>query len=462
MNANLTRSFLFLATAVAVFAAVADDCTWTGLGDTTAWSDAGNWSKTPAAGDRAVFPSALEAKTVRFVGTDRTTFGLFAQVAIEEGIELLYDGTDTLTLTNKLQGAGAFCAIWNGGVYLRKCDNRDFTGDFYFTNKNVTVQSETYIFGKTNRVFFTSSGQSYRLTFPDSRTYPAQGVFSNEFHFVSTAGYRQSITRNDRLPDGIDFNGSVYLTGRGMFSVGAKTAYGYHFHGGVYGTGLLMTDGNSDADNPNFYVDGKGGDVGGITTYQGTIGIKAPIKTPYFDGGSPTSGIKFFCENGSGAAAEWSFDRMREYDNGAVFNLGGYNQKCGHIRTCFYKATGEAKNIIKSATPATLTCTGLSLDPGYWTQFRGRLMGAVTFVYDNNPNLPKPSGTSGTAGTFNFKGAGSDTTGGLIASNGTLAVGATATFSNLTYLAAVNTGVLKVSTSDIGNGGTGLAVRVAD
>ena len=438
--------------------AFADDVTWTGNGETPAWSDAGNWSKAPAEGDRALFPADA---IVTAVADDMTTFGLFSSIDIPESSTLFFSD---VTTTVKVPFTGKGRVLTNGGNLTFAVDNTAFEGFFAMTNTYLRLTNEggsVNPLGTTNVVWFY---------YPDSSSYAimngasaGKGIpaVSNEFHLVGNQ-FKNLIINN--LVTGLNFYGPVYLVGTGQWPTAAGTAYGYNFHGGVFGGGFKPT-----GQSAGYYMirlhDGL---VSNVTCncFAGGYYIDTKVQDSTLMAGRGGYGFQF------GPKAETTtnvtFQFGGSYEDGGYFDLNGDDLQGGDIYFSVSKKMSTwAGAYITSADPATITFRGNLVrhrnDNDYVGQFNGLLKGQVSFCYDwDGRNATKWSSQRVTVGTLRFSSEGNDTTGTLTCSNGTMVVLATATFPNLTGLRAMNTGVMQVKTAAIGTEGSGLAVTVAD
>lgn len=137
-----------------------------------------------------------------------------------------------------------------------------------------------------------------------------------------------------------------------------------------------------------------------------------------------------------------------------TIDLNGFDQRIGRLITGVggIGAASRPQAVrleITSPTPATLRIrnTGvlghepyLSYLPGCWP---GRVNGAASIEIDTDASIDTP-------GVVSFTCAGSATTGGLYARRGTIKVYETASFTNLTALAASGEGRLEILSSAVG------------
>lgn len=450
---------------------LAKEISWTGGGGTSAWSEPANWSETPAEGDTAIFPSGV----ITVVGTDVTTFDLFSAFEIRTGAKLSFEGFNG-TFKQTLTGGGTVCATDKGNsdnIITITGDNSGFTGTFAFTNQSVYLNSK-YGLGTTNVVYQTVSlAPSTALRRSIELRGGAPSVLSNAFYFVGNSS-KSPVIYNHWLADGVTLAGPVHLLENNVaFRAGHATAYWIGISGGITGSGMMslagdnmlrisgepvrMTVSSSAVASANPVYANVGGNLCGD---GGGYSIATTIESAYLN--ADPGGFKFLGANLSTANVHWGFS-MGTHESG-TYDMNGFDQDCGNI--CYMKNLPTATNpkaVITSEMPATLTMHGMiqypyqsASDPvDKRARFPGCINGAVTFVLKSDL-LASP-------GSIRFFGEGSTTSGGLIASNGTIWVQSNATFTNLTLLAAVDSGKIVLETAAIGtHAPKGLAVKASD
>ena len=86
--------------------------TWTGEGDTAAWSDGGNWEggAAPGSDDTAVIPAG---KTAKWSQTDASFMNALAGIELNGDMEVS-NMTAATTLTVPLSGGGVFRGLYGG------------------------------------------------------------------------------------------------------------------------------------------------------------------------------------------------------------------------------------------------------------------------------------------------------------------------------------------------------------
>ena len=150
-----------------------------------------------------------------------------------------------------------------------------------------------------------------------------------------------------------------------------------------------------------------------------------------------------------------------------IVDLNGFDQHVGilGLYTGGFNSTTDWNTnlVITSKAPATLTvleayrCDANDGTDYNCSVFPGLVRGAASIVLSEKEMINATLWSK----RMRFNAPGSDTTGSLTAKGGYVEIMPTATFSNLTALAASKTGVVKVKTPDVGNA-TNLFVSVTD
>ena len=155
-----------------------------------------------------------------------------------------------------------------------------------------------------------------------------------------------------------------------------------------------------------------------------------------------------------------------------VIDLGGTDQRLGTLGVwagSFDGTTTWNPNLVlKSDAPATLTVCGqlrTATDEASRHVFPGVVSGAASVALDSRPEVMAEAWgwpDANVPGGIRFNCPGSDTSGKLSSARGTLEVMATASFPNLSGVVASGTGVVRLSTAEVGSANANFTVAIRD
>ena len=435
----------------------ADPFTWTGEGDTAAWSDGGNWERgtAPGSGDTAVIPAGSTAKWSQ---TDASFMNALGGIELNGDMEVS-NMTAYTTLTVPLSGSGVFRGLYgaesapsiSSGTYYYltlQNDNRDFTGTFAFTNCGVLINHNLALGSASTRCTLRwrngTGGNHRRLYFHCPGPHNAN-------MFLSQPNYSQGMIFAT-CEDPTYLDGDIDLTGPAQFNANNRANKGLHIRGKLTNSGkapyglnpyvYLEGEVNLQWNNQSqfgggFYLGGGNGNIKNMghlyLNYSG-IHFSAPN---VFGGSNPGETCYWIVGNGT---------EVRLY-------LDGYDQNW------YRKSTANAQGfIVNSTKPATIRMMNFGSNNQDFNT-ANFLTGYASFdVCATNK--------SGTKYTTTVKNTRCTTRGGLLCGAGTFVVGdsaaasSTTSFSNLTSLVTYNAGTMKIYNTAINpvNGITNLSV----
>ena len=435
----------------------AEPFTWTGEGDTAAWSDGGNWEggTAPGSGDTAIIPEGITAKWSQ---TDKSFMNALAGIELNGDMEVS-NMTAATTLTVPLSGSGVFRGLYgaesapalSSGTYYYftlQNDNSDFTGTFAFTNCGVRINHNFALGSASTRCTLRwrngTSNNHRRLYFQCPGPHNAN-------MFLSQPNYSHGMIFAV-CDDPTYLDGDIDLTGQVQFHANAR-AKGLHIRG-------KLTNSGKAAYNLQQYVYLEGevnlqwqsgqNQFGGGFYLGGGNGNVKNMGHLYVNG----NGIHFSAPNVlSGGNADLCYWIV---GNGTAVRLylDGYDQNW-YRKPYVYNNDGF---IVNSTKPATLRMMNFgNANQTYNTA--NCLTGYTSFdVCATNK--------SGTKYTTTVTTTHCTTRGGLLCGAGTFVVGnsaaasATTSFSNLTSLVTYNAGTMKIYNTAINpvNGITNLSV----
>ena len=454
----LRTAALALIAASVLGSANADPIVWTGDGDTTAWSDGGNWEggTAPGAGDTAVIPAGA---TAIWSQTDASFMNALAGIELNGDMEVS-GMTAATTLTVPISGAGVFRGLEGGekaasissGTYYYLTlnnNNENFTGTFAFTNCGVCVKN-TKAFGSANprcTVIWKNgtTGNHRRLYLMASGIYNAnmflaQPNYSHGMIFA-TCNEATYLDGDIDLTGPAQFNANARAVGlhlRGKLTNSSKAAYGLNSY--VYLEGEVNLQWNNQSQyGGGFYLGGGNGNIknmGHIYLSGGGIHFAAPN---VFGGSVVGTMCYWIVGNGNSVRLYLAGNDQNWYRKPYVYNNDGF--------------------LVDSTKPATLRMMNFGDANQTFNTENFLLTGYASFdVCATNK--------SGTKYTTTLKTTHCTTAGGLLCGAGTFVVGDstaadnTTSFSNLTSLVTYNTGNMNIYNTAINpeNGITNLSV----
>ena len=220
---------------------------------------------------------------------------------------------------------------------------------------------------------------------------------------------------------------------------GAVTWRGGRMHGGRY-TGVVKVSGtvypvggvsfeggilpNGSAGTGTLYVDN------GTMNLKSSVGAVSEIRAINENGKVVFHGENLLADSVPLViGTTWSTAHRS-----GTFDLNGYSQRASRLSLVSSGNMVASTTIITSANPATLTLLNQSADINY----NGQIKGAASLDM-----------SSSSAKTITLSGTANNTTGSLTVRSGTIALGASAKFLNLSSFVVTNTGTLSVSTENV-------------
>ena len=427
----LRTAALALIAASVLGSAKADSITWTGEGDTTAWSDGGNWAggTAPAKDDIAILPAGATVGAtqadVNYMMASATKLGGI-HFSDDDTVLLFTNLTVNTTFSVPFTGKGE-CRMFINSAYLNMSGNSsEYLGSYVISNSPVYL-STTCGFGTTNSVtYWGNSGPTKYFTFK------AGLICTNEFHLRGREWLFYG-ANNATLWGPVHVWGSARLQTAGSC---AMTYYGgIKYEGSSTGdTGPLFVGQQKFYGKPVDFGklwmrgDASGNYSGGGTWYVGTD-VNAAVMAPPNNNSQGFGRVIFARSNCLTPSTGLRLGRAN--GTSTRVDLNGYDQWCGELSIAKNGAMDTAYTFITSSADATLTI----LDKGP-TQFNGLIKGKVS--------LELNSTNSATAGSIGLCGTNNTTTGSLIARRGKINVLPEAVFSNLTALVASGEGIINV------------------
>lgn len=451
----MKKTAVFVAGVCLAFGVFAgSEITWTGKGETDAWSDGGNWEGgvAPVEGDEAVIP---QGKTAIWAQTDAAFMNALAGIKLNGEMEVS-GMTAATSLTVPLSGNGVFRGLESGEVpknvstgpfyYLTlNNDNSNFTGTFAFTNCGVRTSTTLALGSATTRCTLIwnnkASGNHRRLYLEASGHYNANMYLSQPSYgtglIFATCNAPTYLDGDVDLIGETAFNANANSNGihiRGKLTNSTKKTYSFGPY--VYLEGEVdLRWNNSSQYGGGFYLGGGNGNVKSMGhLYVNSSGVH--FSAPNVIGGSDPGGTCYWIL-GNGTA-------LRLY-------LDGHDQN-------WYRKPSAQGFIVDSKKPATIRMMNFNgADLTYNTA--NCLTGYASFdVCATN--------ASKNVYTTTLKTTRCTTKGGLLCGAGTFVVGdsaansVTTSFSNLTSLVTYETGKMNIYNTAINpeNGVTNLSV----
>lgn len=453
----LRTAALALIAASVLGSANADPIVWTGDGDTTAWSDGGNWEggTAPGSEDTAVIP---EGVTATWTQSDASFMNSIAGIVLNGDMEVS-GMTAATTLTVPISGAGVFRGLEGGekapsissGTYYYLTlnnNNENFTGTFAFTNCGVCAKNAK-AFGSANprcTVIWKNgtTGNHRRLYLMASGIYNAnmflaQPNYSHGMIFA-TCDAATYIDGDIDLTGPAQFNANARAVGfhlRGKLTNSGKAPYGLNAYVYLEGEVNLKWD-NQSQYGGGFYLGGGNGNIknmGHLYLSGGGIHFAAPN---VFGGSDVGTMCYWIVGNGNPVRLYLAGNDQNWYRKPYVYNNDGF--------------------LVDSTKPATIRM--MNFGSGNQTfNTANCLTGYASFdVCATNASNQKYTTT--------LKTTHCTTAGGLLCGAGTFVVGDSAaadnttSFSNLTSLVTYNTGNMNIYNTAINpeNGITNLSV----
>ena len=432
----------------------AADCVWTGQGQTTAWTDVGNWSAEPTTEDVLVVRGEVKADSDDILWANG-----FAGIKIDGETSRLTVSPMTKNVEMKvpLSGDGMFAAT--NAAIMASCnltlqqDNRAFTGPFLTDRVGLVIQ-HPYALGLTNSVTAKNQNTSAYLRWP----YCGAGVdpkpstvYSNCFTFVGAWPYANQ-------SGGLHYTGLIDC-GAGDSQASSDGSIGYTTY-----YNCLVT--NTTAAAGEFRLtqyQAIGAD--GVVSLGSTKALHQQSGHLYVYGRILTcrefslDAYVHFCRTNA-IAANVQLRFGQSYPRQGHIDLNGYDQVCGnfcvqnsdmdgknpHAYTDCLNGEGNPKAWLSSASgPAKLTIRGAYScmpDNGNYTMVQRR---RLIYPVQGHASLElDTTNTIATAAEMRLTSAFSTTDGGLYARRGKIVVESMAKLPNLSVLEATNVGEIEV------------------
>ena len=450
--------------------AFAADVTWTGEGQSPAWSDAGNWSAEPQAEDVLVVRGDVKADSDDILWANG-----FAGIKIDGAASRLTVSPMTKNVEMKvpLSGDGMF-ATTNAAIKAN-CnlsllqDNSAFMGPFLTDRVGLTVR-HPYALGLTNSVTAKNLNTSAYLRWP----YCGAGVdpkpstvYSNCFTYVGAWPYANQ-------SGGLHYTGLIDC-GAGDSQASSDSSIGYMTY-----YDCLVT--NTTAAAGEFRLtqyQAIGAD--GVVSLGSTKALHQQSGHLYVYGRILTcrelslDAYVHFCRTNA-IAANVQLRFGQSYPREGHIDLNGYDQECGkfcvqngdmdgknpHAYTDCLNGDGNPKAWLSSESgPAKLTIRGAYScmpDNGNYTMVQRR---RLIYPVQGHASLElDTTNTIATAAEMRLTSAFSTTDGGLYARRGKIVVESMAKLPNLSVLEATNVGEIEIENGPEIN--EDVTVKVAD
>lgn len=387
----------------------------------------------------------VPADTVLVVSTEADCARLAAleSITVPAGSELsvrnVFGEWDTAKcdIKARLRGAGTV-SFRNAGGMVLSGDNSEFAGAFWSSNSCITVRHPKAL-GTDNAVTHYMGATYYSR---GALRFAAAGNYSNAFHFVQTSAGARAVAN---IGAGAVFlSGSVRVTGqvwfrkidiccnvvqdgasgtdRGAFA-DASSIRADKFPALTldYGDGVIQARGNN-----NTWWYGGNFICGRFVVCGGQV--------YFFNADSASFSANASLQFGSDLKNEDGQTTVADLTKGKLYFDGTRTAQVS-FSNLLYRAevTAETADEMDNSIDGAhiIRVTGCGPDFGW----RGRLLGNISLLYDSQTESP---------GRLLLTHPASTTAGSLSVRRGTLIVGETATFSNVTSVSALGEGVLEI------------------
>ena len=401
----------------------AADYVWTGGGDEGVWTDSANWgveSGYPVCGDTATFNADATITADFDMGGAEGTDGMLT-VVIADGKKLTFDCS--------VSGNGGLKRQGDGELYLKKAN--PFKGVFKSEATGYSAsKARTYVYnggalGLNSADFYVANcmtpltvdagGGTIEFDIPFSLSWCSNAQSSNVLHFRNgTIIFNQPVKAKSRLSwkDTSDLGGVIRFkdtfTVGGWFDFALETKFKVYFEKGYSVSGSI-----------NLYG------------FRGELHLMTQVtKIDVFYRSQIVSEIEDVLLNSGVKSFNWS-NHNNEL-NGSRFNLNGFTQHypvltSGNVMTYSqnYGFTSPADK------PANVVLEGAYKNN---LSYNGHFYGTAGLVW--NPDSADY--------TFIFTNTVNDTTGEIVASNGTIRLAGTSSFTALTRIEVSETGTFSV------------------
>ena len=440
----MKKAVVFVAGVCLAFSVFAgSEITWTGEGETAAWSDGGNWEggSAPGLGDIAVIPEGADVTACDgdyiYMNADATKL---AGIRIETNAWMTVSNLSaSVTHSVPLSGPGGWRHIkTNGsGNYTVKmsADNSAFTGEFFIKEGGFTVAGSKSLGTSNNKVTYYGNGGANRYF-----QYDVSGC-SNVVHIYSNGGGYLYYGPNNKTTWGETYvHGTSQTWGSGSCV--------FDFNGGYFvDANVTVNCQNGVRFMKNGVVSlGAGAILSSNSKYSGAYyGITI---------GKPVIGTGTVRDNGSWIRFT---DHANCLDRTVTLELakasskiqmdGGYDQQCG---TLSLAAAVTEETLISAAAAAKFTVRGSAS-----RDVKCSLNGKLSFELNSDADPENPGSAKLVSGANTMSGT-------LSVRRGTLTLGAESQFPNAAGLEATGDGVMVVETAAVNPGVSHLVIDSAD
>ncbi len=375
----------------------------------------------PAAGGTATIPAG---ETVTVTGNDVTTAAACGAIVIESGATLKFSNiTANATFAGSISGSGTFSAE----------NASDKTYRLTFTG-NLSAFTGNFVFKYVYSTFNTAQSGSASIKIDTANiasTYPyftGGHTYNNPLDFSVGANYGLQVNSNSVIAGAVTCRGGRLHGGASGNNVGGRFTGVFKASGTIYPVGGISFEGgilpNGSAGTGSLYADNG---TMHIKSQVGAISQVRPINT--------NGKVIFWGENLLDDSVTFAMGQTYGSSHrSGTYDLNGYSQRAKTLSLIDEANMIPETTIITSANPATLTLVNQSATVNY----KGQLKGAVSLDL-----------SSSSAKTLTLNGTANNTTGSLTVRTGTLALGASAKFPNLSSFVVTNTGTLSVSTESV-------------
>ena len=375
----------------------------------------------PAAGGTATIPAG---ETVTVTGNDVTTAAACGAIVIESGATLKFSNiTANATFAGSISGSGTFSAENASDKTYRLTFTGDlsaFTGNFDF--KYVYTTFNTALSGSAPIKIVSANIASTYPYFTGGHTY------NNPLDVSVGANYGLQVNSNSVIAGAVTCRGGRLHGGASGNNVGGRFTGVFKASSTIYPVGGISFEGgilpNGSAGTGSLYADN------GTMHIKSQVGAISQIRPINANGKVIFWGANLLDDSVTVAMGQTYGSTHRS----GTYDLNGYSQRAKTLSLIDEANMIPETTIITSANPATLTLVNQSATVNY----KGQLKGAVSLDL-----------SSSSAKTLTLNGTANNTTGSLTVRSGTLALGASAKFLNLSSLVVTNTGTLSVSTENV-------------
>ena len=375
----------------------------------------------PAAGGTATIPAGT---TVTVTGNDVTTAAACGAIVIEAGATLKFSNiTANATFAGSISGSGTFSAENASDKTYRLTFTGDlsaFTGNFDF--KYVYSTFNTALSGSAPIKIVAANIASTYPYFTGGHTY------NNPLDVSVGANYGLQVTSNSVIAGAVTCRGGRLHGGASGSNVGGRFTGVFKASSTIYPVGGISFEGgilpNGSAGTGSLYADN------GTMHIKSQVGAISQVRPINANGKVIFWGENLLADSVTVAMGQTYGSTHRS----GTYDLNGYSQRAKTLSLIDEANMIPETTIITSANPATLTLVNQAATVNY----KGQLKGAASLDF-----------SSSSSKTLTLNGTANNTTGSLTVRTGTLALGASAKFLNLSSFVVTNTGTLSDSTENV-------------